>query len=141
MTSSDYAGDVSPVETWKMLEDSKSSKLIDVRTDPEWAFVGIPDLSSLQKEIMFISWQLFPNMQENPDFVKQLRDSGVAEEDQLMFICRSGGRSRMAAIEMTNQGFKSCYNVSGGFEGNQDDQSHRGMIDGWKFSKLPWKQG
>ena len=47
----------------------------------------------------------------------------------------------MAAIEMTNQGFKSCYNVSGGFEGNQDDQSHRGMIDGWKFSKLPWKQG
>ena len=67
--------------------------------------------------------------------------SGVAEEDQLMFICRSGGRSRMAAIEMTNQGFKSCYNVSGGFEGNQDDQSHRGMIDGWKFSKLPWKQG
>lgn len=141
MTSSDYAGDISPVEAWKMLEDSKNSKLIDVRTDPEWAFVGVPDLSSLKKELIFVSWQLFPNMQGNPKFVMQLHDSGIMAEDPLMFICRSGGRSRMAAIEMTGRGFKSCYNVSSGFEGNHSDDGHRGTIDGWKFSKLPWKQG
>ena len=93
MTSSDYAGDISPVEAWEMLKNSKSSKLVDVRTDSEWAFVGMPDLSSLQKELISVSWQLFPNMQENPEFVQKLRDSGIGEKDQLMFICRSGGLS------------------------------------------------
>ena len=58
-----------------------------------------------------------------------------------MFICRSGGRSRMAAIEMTSHGFKNCFNVSGGFEGDHNAEGHRGTVDGWKFSKLPWKQG
>ena len=141
LTSSDYAGDISPVEAWEMLKNSKSSKLVDVRTDSEWAFVGMPDLSSLLKELISVSWQLFPNMQENPEFVQKLRDSGIGEKDQLMFICRSGGRSRMAAIEMTSHGFKNCFNVSGGFEGDHNAEGHRGTVDGWKFSKLPWKQG
>lgn len=140
MSGGDYAGDISAQETWEMLAKDAKAKLIDVRTLPEWTFVGVPDLNSLDKQPLFISWQLYPNMQQNPEFPDQVRASGVHIDDPLLFICRSGGRSRMAAILMTSQGFKKCYNVASGFEGNHDVNGHRGSVNGWKVDNLPWTQ-
>ena len=59
----------------------------------------------------------------------------------LIIICRSGARSRSAAEFLTTQGYNNCYNLSDGFEGGHDSSSHRGKVNGWKFSGLPWKQG
>jgi rhodanese-related sulfurtransferase len=42
---------------------------------------------------------------------------------------------------MTQAGFKTCYNVAGGFEGPPDPDRHRGKVDGWKAVGLPWIQG
>ncbi len=141
MTDSDYAGDLSPKKTWELLSSDPKARLVDVRTMPEWAFVGVPDLKSLDKQLYFISWQLFPNMQQNPEFADQVRSSGVETGDPLFFICRSGGRSRMAAIAMTGQGYTRCYNVAFGFEGDHDAGGrHRGKESGWKVDGLPWVQ-
>jgi len=140
VTGSDYAGDLSPKETWEILSSDPKARLVDVRTVPEWAFVGVPDLKPLDKQPYFIPWQIFPNMQQNPEFTDQVRSSGAEADDPLLFICRSGGRSRMAAIAMTGQGFTRCYNVASGFEGDHDAKGHRGKESGWKVDGLPWAQ-
>jgi rhodanese-related sulfurtransferase len=55
-------------------------------------------------------------------------------------LCRSGARSRAAAMAMTAKGYNKCYNVAEGFEGNLDAEQHRGRVSGWKAAGLPWKQ-
>jgi len=58
----------------------------------------------------------------------------------LLFLCRSGVRSRAAAIAMTAAGYSRAYNIAQGFEGDPDAERHRGNKNGWKASGLPWKQ-
>jgi rhodanese-related sulfurtransferase len=80
-------------------------------------------------------------MQVNAAFADELVKAGIPKESTLLFICRSGARSRSAAIAMTQAGFRTCYNVAGGFEGPPDGERHRGKVDGWKAKGLPWVQG
>ena len=65
----------------------------------------------------------------------------ITENQQKLFLCRSGARSRSAAEFLTAQGFNKCYNCSEGFEGTHNDLGQRSKVNGWKFSGLPWKQG
>ena len=52
--------DVEVEEVWERLKRDPGSVLIDVRTQAEWTFVGVPDLSSLGKQLLLIEWQHFP---------------------------------------------------------------------------------
>lgn len=127
-----------------MLSGNGLAVLVDCRTRPEWSFVGIPDLTALEATAVFAEWQVFPTMAVNAEFAAQLRAGGVVADADggrpLLFICRSGVRSKAAAMAMTQAGFAPCYNVSGGFEGPLDDDKHRGGSDGWKAAALPWIQ-
>jgi rhodanese-related sulfurtransferase len=138
MTS--YAGELSSKEAWENLKNNDQAVLVDVRTRAEWNFVGVADLSTLGKEPVFIPWQVYPNMTVNSDFVAELEKTGVNRDTPLYFMCRSGARSRAAAIAATEAGFEHCYNVSDGFEGDPDEQRHRSRINGWKANDLPWVQ-
>lgn len=144
VTNTDYAGDISAAEAWAMLQKEPGAQLIDVRTVPEWNFVGLPDLSGLGREVHCVEWQSFPTMAVNPHFVVQaaqkVRSAGGNEKSALLFLCRSGARSRAAAIAMTGAGFGRCVNIVGGFEGDLDEERHRGRRSGWKASNLPWRQ-
>lgn len=135
-----YAGDITPSEAWKMLSQDKAVRLVDVRTRPEWSFVGVPDLSGLGKQTLFLSWQDYPAMQINPAFVAELARTIPDRAAPLLFLCRSGARSKAAAMALTAAGYARCYNVSEGFEGNLDGERHRGRIGGWKAAGLPWVQ-
>jgi len=135
-----YAGDIDPTETWKRLSDDPRSRLVDVRSQAEWSFVGIPDLSGIGKRALFLQWQIYPTMAQNPDFVDELAKAVPDKETPLYFLCRSGNRSRAAAVAMTGAGYRHCYNVAGGFEGGLDASRHRGRIAGWKAAGLPWIQ-
>jgi len=135
-----YAGDVSPHRAWEMLSESKSVVLVDVRTRAEWDFVGVPDLRRLGKEPLLVNWQIYPDMQINDRFVEELRELGVRENQSILFLCRSGVRSRNAAKRATEAGYHRCFNVNEGFEGDKDNASHRGRVGGWKQSGLPWRQ-
>ena len=135
-----YGGDVSPEDSWAILKESPDAVLVDCRTQPEWVFVGVPDLRSLSKETLFIPWQVFPAMQVNPEFVNQVKAGGAREDAPVLFICRSGNRSQLAAKQLTAAGFGRAYNVAYGFEGGHDENRHRGQDNGWKASGLPWVQ-
>ena len=136
-----YAGDITPSAAWQRLSSEGGAKLIDVRTQAEWMYVGVPDLGPLEKQPLLVSWQVFPSMSRNEAFAQQIEAQGVGRDDTLLFLCRSGVRSRAAAELMTALGFSHSYNISDGFEGPLDDGRHRGAKLGWKASGLPWVQG
>ncbi|MDA0228842.1 MAG: rhodanese-like domain-containing protein [Proteobacteria bacterium] len=136
-----YAGDVTPGEAWQVLADDADAVLVDVRTDAEWNFVGVPELGSLDKKPLLISWQRFPDMSQNQEFASELARAGVASSAAVLFLCRSGVRSASAAEHCAAEGFTNCYNIIEGFEGVPDADKHRGKISGWKMRALPWVQG
>lgn len=137
--------DVPVDETWRRLQADPGAKLIDVRTKAEWAYVGIPDLKSIGKDVVLVEWQTYPDNRVDPQFAErlgaQLSKDGVKKDAELFFICRSGSRSRSAAQTMTAAGFSRCRNVADGFEGPLDSGCHRGRVAGWKVAGLPWAQG
>lgn len=143
-SSAGYAGDITPSEAWEILKSDAHAALVDVRTVAEWNYVGLPTLADLDKRPVLCEWQRFPQMDVAADFVEMLsRDleaSGVDKDTPVVFLCRSGARSRSAAIAMTAAGYTKCFNISGGFEGPHDVQKHRGTVEGWKASGLPWAQ-
>jgi rhodanese-related sulfurtransferase len=102
MNDLDYAGDLSPQKAWEMLKSSKDCSLLDCRTIAEWQFVGIPDLSEINKKALFVEWQTFPIMQKNENFLHEIVSSGVEKENKLIIICRSGARSRSAGRVLDN---------------------------------------
>jgi rhodanese-related sulfurtransferase len=135
-----YAGDVVPATAWKILSENKDAVLIDVRTSAEWNYVGLPELASIGKKPGLLEWQVFPSMQQNPEFVTTLGNAVADKDAPLLFLCRSGARSAAAAKAMTAAGYSSCFNVADGFEGPLDAQSRRGLAAGWKAAGLPWRQ-
>ena len=136
----DYAGDVAPKQAWDILSTDKDAVLVDVRTDAEWLFVGLPDLATIGKEPVKIAWQTYPGMALNPRFVDAVKAAAPEKDAQILFLCRSGQRSKSAAIALTQAGYSRCYNISEGFEGDKDTSGHRSTFAGWKFAVLPWKQ-
>lgn len=140
----DYAGDLDSSEALDLLKKVPNATLVDVRTRPEWSFVGVPDLAEFGREPVFLEWQSYPSMQVNADFVPaltaELEGRGIPQDAPVLFICRSGARSRAAAMAMAAKGWSQCINVAGGFEGGPDPSRHRGSLDGWKASGLPWVQ-
>jgi rhodanese-related sulfurtransferase len=133
--------DVAPRQVWEALMSNPTSALCDVRTNAEWSFVGVPDLSQTGKKPVLIQWQVFPSMQGNPKFVEALQEAGLGHEDPIYFICRSGARSMAAAQAAKAAGYKHVFNVRDGFEGPPDARNHRGAVGGWKCEGLPWRQG
>lgn len=142
--SHEYAGDLGPVEAWELMAQDPAAQLIDVRTVAEWSFVGLPDLSGFQRRAHCIEWQGYPTMQPNPNFAadaaEALQASGAGPQTPILFLCRSGARSRAAAMAMTRAGFEKAFNIAGGFEGDLDSEGHRGQTGGWKAANLPWRQ-
>ena len=135
-----YAGDVSVGDSWARLREDTSAVMIDVRTRAEWSYVGLPDLTEAGKEIAAIEWQTFPSGEPNPSFLDDVKALGAPSDAPLFFICRSGARSQSAAIAVTAAGYSQCFNVAGGFEGDRDENNHRGTRGGWKAAGLPWRQ-
>ena len=140
-----YAGDLTPQEAWSLLASDRTAQMIDVRTQAEWTFVGVPDLSSLERDASLIEWQSLPSMAVDPAAFaekasRMLHTAGANSDTPVLMLCRSGGRSRAAAIALTNAGYTRVYNISGGFEGDLDSARHRGTSNGWKAASLPWRQ-
>jgi rhodanese-related sulfurtransferase len=144
VSSPSYAGDLSAAETWDRLIADPKAQLIDVRTMAEWNFVGVPDLSDIDRDVHCIEWAMFPQMNPNTAFVAEaaeaVRRAGADASTPVFLLCRSGARSRAAATALTAAGFTAAYNVAGGFEGDPDSERHRGRVNGWKAAGLPWRQ-
>jgi rhodanese-related sulfurtransferase len=125
-----YAGDLTPGEAFAKVRDEPDAVLVDVRTREEWDQVGVPDLSALGKQVVFLEWQSGPSRALNEEFVSELSEAVPAGAPVVM-LCRSGVRSVAAAQAATAAGLGPAYNVLDGFEGGQ----------GWVRSDLPWRRG
>jgi len=138
--------DLAPDLAWEELATNPGSILVDVRTFPEWSFVGVPDLSEIGKGVIFAEWRSYPHMKPNPGFFGEV-ESRLDRDwpDAALFICRSGSRSREAAAAFAKEAIRTgrrtrCFNVAEGFEGDLDKNSRRGGVNGWKRRGLAWKQ-
>lgn len=142
MPEGDYAGDVTPREAWNILADNPAAVLVDVRTQVEWQLIGKPDLSSIDREPIFLQWVTMqgPNKDFIPELKAALEERGVATGAPIYFMCQSGGRSKVSAMQCTELGYTAAWNIAEGFEGDLDEHQHRNSVGGWKFAGLPWTQ-
>jgi rhodanese-related sulfurtransferase len=130
-----YAGAVTPQEAWTLLQADPRVKLVDVRTNAERDWVGRVAIPEAQHGA--VQWSTWPGGVPNPDFVQQLEQ--VAGKDQvLLFLCRSGVRSRHAAKAATENGYANSFDILEGFEGDKDIEGHRKNVGGWCKAGLPW---
>lgn len=132
-TNLPYEGSLTPVEAYEILNESAIARLIDVRTQAEVDWVGYVSGA------LTIEWQGYPDCLPNIHFIEQLK-AAAPDDALLLFLCRSGVRSGLAASAATAAGFTGCYNVLQGFEGDRDHEGHRNSINGWRAAGLPWKQ-
>ena len=130
-----YAGAVTPREAYELVQSDARVKLIDVRTNAERDWVGRVVLPEGQHGA--VQWSTYPGGVPNEQFVQQL--AAVADKDDvLLFLCRSGVRSRYAAALATQNGFVNSYDILEGFEGDKDAEGHRKTVGGWCKAGLPW---
>ena len=147
----DYAGALTPKEAFSVLEAEPTATLIDVRTAAERDWVGRVDIPENQHAS--VEWSHYPTGTENPDFLAQLKRAAASEKAEaagsvdndptgkervLLFLCRSGVRSKHAARKATQAGYRQCFDILEGFEGDKDDAGHRKTIAGWCQAGLPW---
>jgi rhodanese-related sulfurtransferase len=126
-----YAGNVTPEQAAEWLA-SGEAVLVDVRSDAEREWVGyVPGAVGL-------AWKQWPGMAQNPGFDEGLR-AAVPAGKKVVMLCRSGVRSIATARRATELGLEA-YNILEGFEGDADEEGHRGRKGGWRLRGLPWKQ-
>lgn len=113
---------ISGKEAWHLLKTVDNSFLVDVRTEAEWNSVGYPDLSSIDKNLIKITW-----VRDEQNFISELQEAIPNKNAQIIFICKAGGRSAAAAETAISAMYQQCYNLIGGFE-----------MGGWKDNNLPF---
>ena len=119
-----YAGDISPQEAWQLFTQ-QDALLIDVRTVEERVAVGyVPDS-------LHVAWATGNPLVKNPHFMREL-ERHAHKLDVILFLCRSGRRSVAAAAAASRLGFKNVFNITEGFEGEQEQGN------GWLARELPW---
>ena len=127
-----YAGLVTPSEAHALMQAGVAT-IVDVRTRFEAEYVGrIPGTP-------MIEWKPLGAPEPNQRFIEQL-DALPDKRENLLFLCRSGARSHPAAAAATEAGHRHAFNLLEGFEGNLDEQQHRGNQGGWRKAGLPWIQ-
>ena len=109
------------------LATSPSKVLLDVRTQEEWDLVGRPDGDKIGLKTYFLEIKRDAFF----DFVKEFKNFGISQENEILVICKSGERSQITAALLLKENYKTI-NISDGFEG-----SIEGV--GWINSGLPIK--
>ena len=129
---------------WKAAPDTV--KIIDVRSPEEYIFIGHPAMA-YNIPLLFIAYtwnaeKKQPGVRPNPDFAARVQTL-FKPDDTILMLCRSGGRSALAANALIKAGYTTVYNIVDGFEGDKVDDpgsAYHGkrMRNGWKNSGSPW---
>ena len=125
---------LTPRQSWELLQNNPDAVLIDVRTAIEHSFVGHPP------KAVHIAWKEFPGMQLNTRFIDQVNQTAPNKQTPVLLLCRSGQRSVDAAKALEKEGYQHLINILEGFEGPLDEEKHRNTLGGWRFHGLPWEQ-
>jgi len=134
-----YKRNLLPKMAVEKLQNNPQALFVDVRSKAEYKYVGYPENSIL------IPWIDDPDWEPNPELFS---DSVMQELDgrenllntEIILICRSGYRSNEALKCLENKGFTQVSHVASGFEGDLDENDHRGNLNGWRHDGMPWSQ-
>ena len=136
----EYKRNLLPKMAIDRLNKNPEAVLIDVRTSAEYKYVGYPENSIL------IPWFDEPDLNADPTaFCEAVNNYLTGRSDvlgaELILICRSGFRSNEALKCLQSNGFTCVSHVASGFEGDLDENNHRGNLNGWRNDGMPWSQG
>jgi len=141
------------IEAYDFIKKEKNPLLfIDVRTQAELAFVGIPTMidTNIPYEVIndWTQWDEkgnFFKMTINQNFVTEVENwvnkKGLNKQNPIILMCRSGYRSARGADLLAKAGYKTVYNLIDGFEGDtatSGSKKGQRVVNGWKNSDLPW---
>ena len=135
-----YKRNILPKMAVERMNKNPEAVLIDVRTRAEHKYVGFPVNSIL------IPWFDEPDLESDPDafyasVISELSNRSDVMDTELILICRSGFRSNEALKCLQSKGFTCVSHVASGFEGDLDENDHRGNLNGWRNDGMPWSQG
>ena len=135
-----YKRNLLPRMAVERMNKNPEAVLIDVRTRAVHKYVGFPVNSIL------IPWFDEPDLESDPDafyasVIAELSNRSDAMDTELILICRSGFRSNEALKCLQSKGFTCVSHVASGFEGDLDENDHRGNLNGWRNDGMPWSQG
>ena len=134
-----YKRNLLPKMAVEKLQDNPQALFVDVRSKAEYKYVGYPENSILIPWIDDPDWE--PNPEAFSDAVMQELDGRENLSDtEIILICRSGFRSNEALKCLENKGFTQVSHVASGFEGDLDENDHRGNLNGWRHDGMPWSQ-
>ena len=133
----EYKRNLLPKMAVDRLNENPEAVLIDVRTSAEHKYVGFPENSIL------IPWFDEPDLNSNPSaFCKAVNNHLSYRSDilsaELILICRSGFRSNEALKCLQSNGFTCVSHVASGFEGDLDENDHRGIVCMPRCLIVPW---
>ena len=134
-----YKRNLLPKMAVERLQNNPQALFVDVRSKAEYKYVGFPENSILIPWIDDPDWE--PNPEAFSDLVMQELDGRENLSDtEIILICRSGFRSNEALKCLENKGFTQVSHVASGFEGDLDENDHRGNLNGWRHDGMPWSQ-
>ena len=134
-----YKRNLLPKMAVERLQNNPQALFVDVRSKAEFKYVGYPENSILIPWIDDPDWE--PNPEAFSDAVMQELDGCENLSDtEIILICRSGFRSNEALKCLENKGFTQVSHVASGFEGDLDENDHRGNLNGWRHDGMPWSQ-
>ena len=134
-----YKRNLLPKMAVERLQSNSQALFVDVRSKAEYKYVGFPENSIL------IPWIDDPDWEPNPEAFSDLVMLELDSRENLLnteiiLICRSGFRSNEALKCLENKGFTQVSHVASGFEGDLDENDHRGNLNGWRHDGMPWSQ-
>ena len=134
-----YKRNLLPKMAIERLQNNPQALFVDVRSKAEYKYVGYPENSILIPWIDDPDWE--PNPEAFSDAVMQELDGREnLLNTEIILICRSGYRSNDALKCLENKGFTQVSHVASGFEGDLDENDHRGNLNGWRHDGMPWSQ-
>lgn len=139
---------VSTADAAAALKSNPGIVFIDVRTPEEVAAIGRPapvdaiiPVALLTGGVDAATGQ--PAAVLNPDFITdaaaEVTRAGGDKASPVFVMCRSGGRSAMAANILAKAGFSNVWSLVEGFEGDADAEGKR-TINGWRNAELEWNK-
>ncbi|WP_373183403.1 rhodanese-like domain-containing protein [Halomonas campaniensis] len=143
---------VTAAEAWELMQENERAILIDVRDPIEIKFTGFAEPTDIHVPWVLADRDNFDEeaktwpVVRNADFEAQVKARldalGVAEDDPIIVMCRSGAtRSAPGADVITEMGYRQVYSVNDGFEGStlkEGDSKGVRAMNGWRNSGLPW---
>lgn len=131
---------LSPREAYEFLDENPEALLIDIRSSMEYLFVGHPKGSIHIAWIDEPSWEVDPNFVKNITALCEKKNKENPQDVPIVLICRSGKRTLDAGDLLIAYDFTNVMHIDEGFEGDKDENNHRGTLGGWRFHGLPWEQ-